>query len=81
MTGDLAGAERHLAALKEICLLPCEGLKDLERADCRVSRPEVATRCGDYFSGLRRRGMGERRPIGRRGAIVIRDLDHLPPAK
>jgi tetratricopeptide (TPR) repeat protein len=32
MTGDLAGAERHLAALKEICLLPCEELKDLERA-------------------------------------------------
>jgi Flp pilus assembly protein TadD len=30
--GDLAGAERHLAALKEICLLPCEELKDLERA-------------------------------------------------
>ena len=32
MTGDLAGAQRHLAALKEICLLPCEELKDLERA-------------------------------------------------
>lgn len=32
MTGDLAGAERHLAALKGICLLPCEELKDLERA-------------------------------------------------
>lgn len=32
MTGDLAGAERHLAALREICLLPCEELKDLERA-------------------------------------------------
>ena len=32
MTGDLAGAERHLAALKDICLLPCEELKDLERA-------------------------------------------------
>jgi len=32
MTGDLAGARRHLAALKEICLLPCEELKDLERA-------------------------------------------------
>jgi Flp pilus assembly protein TadD len=32
MTGDLAGAEKHLAALKEICLLPCEEQKDLERA-------------------------------------------------
>jgi len=32
MTGDLAGAEMHLAALKAICLLPCEELKDLERA-------------------------------------------------
>jgi len=32
MTGDLPGAERHLAALKKICLLPCEELKDLERA-------------------------------------------------
>ena len=32
MTGDLAGAERHLAALKDICLLPCEELRDLERA-------------------------------------------------
>ena len=32
MTEDLAGAEKHLAALKAICLLPCEELKDLERA-------------------------------------------------
>ena len=32
ITGDLAGAKRHLAALKEICLLPCEELRDLERA-------------------------------------------------
>ena len=32
MTGDLAGAQRHLAALKAICLLPCEELKDLQRA-------------------------------------------------
>jgi tetratricopeptide (TPR) repeat protein len=32
MAGDLAGAEKHLAALKAICLLPCEELKDLERA-------------------------------------------------
>jgi Flp pilus assembly protein TadD len=32
ITGDPAGAERHLAALKAICLLPCEELTDLERA-------------------------------------------------
>ena len=32
LTGDLASAERHLKALKEICLLPCEELKDLEQA-------------------------------------------------
>jgi Flp pilus assembly protein TadD len=32
ITGDLPSAEKHLAALKEICILPCEELKDLERA-------------------------------------------------
>jgi tetratricopeptide (TPR) repeat protein len=32
MVGDLAGAEKHLAALRDICLLPCEELKDLEEA-------------------------------------------------
>jgi len=32
MVNDLAGAERHLAALREICLLPCEELTDLEKA-------------------------------------------------
>lgn len=32
LVGDVAGAERHLAALKEICLLPCDELKDLDRA-------------------------------------------------
>lgn len=41
ITGDLAGAEKHLAALREICLLPCEELKDLERA------------VGEYRSGKR----------------------------
>ena len=29
---DLPGAERHLAALRSICLLPCEELADLEQA-------------------------------------------------
>ena len=32
LVGDVAGAEKHLAALKEICLLPCEERDDLERA-------------------------------------------------
>lgn len=31
MVGDLAHAEEHLAALRKICLLPCEELGDLER--------------------------------------------------
>ncbi len=31
MVGDLAHAEEHLAALRTICLLPCEELGDLER--------------------------------------------------
>jgi Flp pilus assembly protein TadD len=38
MTGDLAAAEKHLAALKEICLLPCEELKDLESAITNYQR-------------------------------------------
>ena len=32
MTGNLAGAEEQLAALKQICLLSCEELRDLQRA-------------------------------------------------
>ena len=32
LVGDVAGAERHVVALKEICLLPCEELATLERA-------------------------------------------------
>jgi hypothetical protein len=31
MVGDLAAAEKHLDALKAICLLPCEELEDLQR--------------------------------------------------
>jgi tetratricopeptide (TPR) repeat protein len=41
LTGDLAGAEKHLAALKDICLLPCDELKDLRARDRRVSRQEI----------------------------------------
>ncbi len=32
LVGDVASAEKHLAALREICLLPCEERDDLERA-------------------------------------------------
>ena len=32
MVGDVANAEKHLAALRAICLLPCEELTDLEKA-------------------------------------------------
>ena len=41
MVGDLPAAERHLAALREICLLPCEELADLERAvkDYKARKP------------------------------------------
>ena len=30
--GDVQSAERHLAALREICLIPCEELDDLDKA-------------------------------------------------
>lgn len=32
LIGDLVNADKHLAALREICLLPCEELSDLEKA-------------------------------------------------
>ena len=32
MLNDLRSAEKHLAALRNICLLPCEELADLEKA-------------------------------------------------
>jgi len=32
IANDLPNAEKHLAALREICLLPCEELADLEKA-------------------------------------------------
>jgi tetratricopeptide (TPR) repeat protein len=35
MVGDLKGAEKHVAALREICLLPCEELTELEGAVAR----------------------------------------------
>jgi Flp pilus assembly protein TadD len=41
MVGDLPAAEKHLQALREICLLPCEELDDLEKA---VARHRAGTR-------------------------------------
>ena len=32
MVDDLAGAERHLSALRSICLVPCDEMKDLAQA-------------------------------------------------
>lgn len=32
MIGDMASAEKHLAALRSICLLPCEELRELQAA-------------------------------------------------
>ncbi|MBC5766141.1 tetratricopeptide repeat protein [Ramlibacter albus] len=32
LVDDLASAEKHVAALKQICLLPCEELRDLEKS-------------------------------------------------
>jgi Flp pilus assembly protein TadD len=38
MVGDVPNAERHLAALRAICLLPCEELTDLEKAFAKYRR-------------------------------------------
>jgi len=56
MTGDLADAEKHLAALKAICLLPCEELKDLERAiaEYRARKLSLSSQ-GSPLQPMRRR--------------------------
>jgi hypothetical protein len=38
MVGDVPSAEKHLAALRAICLLPCEELTDLEKALAKYCR-------------------------------------------
>ena len=38
MTSDLAKAEEHLAALRKICLIPCEEYEDLEKAIAEYRR-------------------------------------------
>lgn len=35
ITGDVASAQKHLTALRAICLLPCDEMRDLERAIAR----------------------------------------------
>lgn len=32
LVGDLPSAEKHLAALRSICMLPCEEMRDLDKA-------------------------------------------------
>jgi Flp pilus assembly protein TadD len=38
MVGDVPNAQKHLAALRAICLLPCEELTDLEKAFAKYRR-------------------------------------------
>jgi len=38
LMGDVPSAEKHLAALRAICLLPCEELTDLEKAFAKYRR-------------------------------------------
>ena len=38
MVGDVPNAEKHLAALRAICLLGCEELRDLEKAFAKYRR-------------------------------------------
>jgi len=38
MVGDVPNAEKHLAALRAICLLPCEELTDLDKAFAKYRR-------------------------------------------
>jgi len=42
MVGDVPNAEKHLAALRAICLLPCEELTDLEEAFAKYRRGAAA---------------------------------------
>jgi hypothetical protein len=42
--GDVARAEEHLAALRKICLLPCEELGDLEREIAAYKKKSGAVR-------------------------------------
>jgi hypothetical protein len=40
--GDLPNAEKHLAALRDICLLPCDELADLEKAIAEYRKRPLA---------------------------------------
>ena len=43
LVGDVANARKHLAALKDICLLGCDELRDLEAAIKRYESARAAT--------------------------------------
>ena len=71
MVNNLAKAEEHLAALQNICLLPCEEYEDLKKtiADCRTALAadrshklvrEVVARAVSEASGVRKH-LGEPR--------------------
>jgi len=39
--GDVPNAEKHLAAVREICLLPCEERTDLEKALAKYAAEDL----------------------------------------
>jgi Flp pilus assembly protein TadD len=54
MIGDFKSAERHLAALREICLLPCDELTDLEREIAKYRKKSGA---GHFRRGEAKKGL------------------------
>lgn len=44
IAGDLASAQKHLEALRKICLLPCEELADLEREIAAFNKKSAGER-------------------------------------
>jgi hypothetical protein len=44
MAGDLASAQKHLEALRKLCLLPCGELGDLEREIAAYIKKSAAGR-------------------------------------
>jgi tetratricopeptide (TPR) repeat protein len=44
LVGDLSSAEKHLAALRDICLLPCDEIKDLENAIAEYRKRQGAAK-------------------------------------
>ena len=44
LVGNVGKAEEHLAALRNICLIPCEEYEDLEKAIAAYRKPEARSR-------------------------------------